>query len=218
MSASSAAYSVARPISTGVEADLAGALAAHFLEGDGLAVQVAQRQVVHVVPLVRLEHVGLQQRVVHDAAQLHAVIGEHVAVVLQVLAELRFGRILQPGLHALQHQLARQLLGRVRIAVRRAEYRPPRPARRTAKCQPVAPPSDRARWFRYRSRSAARGRCAPAIARVAPSSARSRNAPASTPARARQPRTAPLAGRRRRPAAPARAGRRRCRSVRAARS
>jgi hypothetical protein len=41
------------------------------------------------------------------------VVGEHVAVVLDVLAELLGGLVLQPGLEARQHLVQRQLLGRV---------------------------------------------------------------------------------------------------------
>ena len=52
-------------------------------------------RLVEVVRLVRLEHVRLEQRVVRDAAQRDAVIGEHVLVVLQVLAELRAARCRQ---------------------------------------------------------------------------------------------------------------------------
>ena len=64
MSASSAAYSVARVEIDLVEADLLCALARDFVVGDGLDAEMAQREVVHVVRLVAFQHVGLQQRVV----------------------------------------------------------------------------------------------------------------------------------------------------------
>ena len=58
-----------------VEADLAGTLAAYFFVSDGLVVQVAQRQAVHIVGAVRFEHIRLQQRIVHDAAQTPTRLG-----------------------------------------------------------------------------------------------------------------------------------------------
>ena len=71
-----------------VEADLRRALAGDLGVGDRLHVEMAPREVVHVVRLVRFEHIGLEQRVVRDAGQREAVIGEHVLVVLDVLPEL----------------------------------------------------------------------------------------------------------------------------------
>jgi hypothetical protein len=50
-----------------VEADHVGALAAHVDERNRGVAEVAHRHRVHVVRLVRLEHIGLQQRVVDDA-------------------------------------------------------------------------------------------------------------------------------------------------------
>ena len=104
-----------------VEPDLRGTLAAHFLEGDGLVVQVAQGQAVHVMGAVRLEHIGFEQRVVHNASQLDAVVGKHMAVVFQVLPDLGLGGIFQPGLEDGQHMLARQRFGRVLIAMRHGD-------------------------------------------------------------------------------------------------
>ena len=63
---------------------------------EGLS-EVALRQGIEVVALVHLEHVGFEQRVVGDAAELHAVVGEHVGVVLQVLADLEVAFRFQPG-------------------------------------------------------------------------------------------------------------------------
>ncbi len=68
--------------------------------------------------LVRFEHIGLKQRVMHDAAQFNAMIGEDMAVVFQMLADFRFDRIFQPRLQFRQHMLARQLRRRIRVTVR----------------------------------------------------------------------------------------------------
>ena len=70
------------------ERDLVRALAAHLLVAQALAAEVALGQAFQAVQLVRLEHVALQQRVVAPAAHRDAVVGEHVGVVLDVLADL----------------------------------------------------------------------------------------------------------------------------------
>ncbi len=101
-----------------VEADLLRALARHFLVLDGLHAQVAQREAIHVVRAMRFEHVGLEQRVVLDAVQRDLVVGEHLRVVLEMLADLPALGTLQPGLQLRQHLVARQLLGRVGAAMR----------------------------------------------------------------------------------------------------
>ena len=94
-----------------IEADLAGALAAQVLKTDAAAPQVAQRQAGQTVGLVHFQHVALQHGVVHVAAHLDAMVGKHMAVVLDVLAELGRARILQPGPQPLQYLGARQLVG-----------------------------------------------------------------------------------------------------------
>ncbi len=101
-----------------VEADLVDALAAHVDKRNRRVAQVAHGHRVHVVRLVRLEYIRLQQRVVHDALQGDAMVGEDVHVVLEVLAELGLGRIFQPGAHLFQHVFALELVRRAGIAVR----------------------------------------------------------------------------------------------------
>ena len=86
-----------------------------------LLAEVALGERVHVVVAMRLEHVALQQRVVLEAAQLDAVVGEHVALVLEVLAEFGRGRVFQPRAQALQRRRARQLLGRAGVVVRQRQ-------------------------------------------------------------------------------------------------
>ena len=104
-----------------VEADLLGALAADIRIGDRREAQVALGERVHVVRAVGFQHVGLQQGVVGDAAQGDAVVGEHVGVVLEVLAELGVLVRLQPGAELLQHLGQGQLRRHVRTAVRQRQ-------------------------------------------------------------------------------------------------
>ena len=101
-----------------VEADLARALAAHLLVRERAASQVPLGQRLHVVPSMGLQHIRLQQRVVLDALQRDAVIGQHMRVVLEVLADLRMARRLQPWAQLLEHALQPELLRRPRVAVR----------------------------------------------------------------------------------------------------
>ena len=101
-----------------VELDLLRALAGDLGVGDRLDVQVAPREIVHVVRTVRLEHVGLQQRVVRDAAKHETVVREHVLVVLDVLAHFLARRVREPRREARERLGERQLVGHARIAVR----------------------------------------------------------------------------------------------------
>ena len=72
---------------------------------------------------MRLEDIRFKQGVMHDAAQLHAVIGEDMAIVFQVLPELGHGRVFQPCLQLREHVVARELLGHARIAMRERDVR-----------------------------------------------------------------------------------------------
>jgi hypothetical protein len=78
---------------------------------------VALGQAGQAVGLVHFEHVALQHGVVHVALHFDAVVGEHMAVVFDVLAELVVLAVFQPGLEARQHLVARQLRGGVRPGV-----------------------------------------------------------------------------------------------------
>ena len=62
------------------------------------------------MPLVAFQHIGLEQRVVRNAAQRDAAVGEDMRVVLDVLAELGVFIALQPRPQFFQHPLARQLI------------------------------------------------------------------------------------------------------------
>ena len=68
-----------------------------------LAVKSAEAD--HVVALVALQHVGLEQRVVREAARGDAVAGEHLPVVLRVLADLGLRGVLEPRLEPREHEV-----------------------------------------------------------------------------------------------------------------
>ena len=78
------------------ERNLLGALAGHVLVGDRGHAEVMACQRVHVMPAGRaIQHIGFQHGVVANAPQRDAVIGQHMGVVLEVLAELGSLGILQ---------------------------------------------------------------------------------------------------------------------------
>ena len=64
-----------------------------------------------------VQHIGLQHGVVADARQGDPVVGQHIGVVLEVLAQLGPLRVLQQGLQARQHLVAVQLLGGPEVIV-----------------------------------------------------------------------------------------------------
>src|SRR5665213_1836624 len=101
-----------------VESDLRRTLAGDIRIRDRLPVEVPPREVVHVVRLVRLEHVRLQQRVVRDAGELDAVVGEHVLVVLDILPDLGARCIGEPRRQVGEHAREVELVGRAGVAMR----------------------------------------------------------------------------------------------------
>ena len=70
---------------------------------------------------VALQHIGFEQGVVRDAAQGHAVVGEHMLVILEVLPELSRPGILQPGAQQLEGARDAELLGHAGAAVRKRQ-------------------------------------------------------------------------------------------------
>ena len=116
-SESSQEYSDALAMSTLIKADLVGALAAQVFKADAAAPQVALGQAGQAVRHVHFQHIALQHGVVGIALHLDAVVGKHMAVVLDVLAQLFCSRVLQPGLELGQHLIAVQLRGRIGVAV-----------------------------------------------------------------------------------------------------
>ena len=102
-----------------LETNLGRALACDLLVGDGSTIQVALGQRVHAMGSMGLEHIRLQQGVMFDAAHRDAVVAQHMHVVLQVLADLAMRLAAQPTGQALQHRLARQLIGCTGITMRK---------------------------------------------------------------------------------------------------
>ena len=76
---------------------------------------------VHIVRPVAFQYVGLEQRIVLDTRQAHAVIGEHMHVVFDVLAELRSGCVLKPRFESLQSAVPIELLGHPRVTMGKRE-------------------------------------------------------------------------------------------------
>ena len=67
---------------------------------------------------VAFEHVGLEQRVVRDAPQGDAVVGEHVLVEFDVLAELPVRFALEPRPQDRERRLDAELRRRSGVVVR----------------------------------------------------------------------------------------------------
>ena len=96
-----------------VEGNLFGSLPGHiFIVGDGF-IQVFPCQAGHVMAGAHaVQHVGLQHGIMGYAVQPNPVVGQHVAVVLQVLTDnQRFLRFQQRA-QFFQHLAARDLLRR----------------------------------------------------------------------------------------------------------
>ena len=106
-----------------VETDVSRALAGDVGVADRLHTEMAPGETVHIVRPLRLEHVGLQQCVVSNAGQRDAVVGEHVLIVLDVLADFFPGRILEPWFQSPEHVVDRQLREHTRVAVGQRDIR-----------------------------------------------------------------------------------------------
>ena len=68
-----------------------------------------------------LEHIGFEQRVVHDAAQADPVVRKHVLVVLEVLPKLVPLAVLQPGAQQFERARNPDLSGDTGSAVRKRQ-------------------------------------------------------------------------------------------------
>jgi hypothetical protein len=75
-------------------------LAAQVFVAQALATEVALGELLQAVAQVGLEHVALEHGVVGHAAQRDAVVGQHVQVVLDVLAHLGRSASSSQGLRA----------------------------------------------------------------------------------------------------------------------
>jgi hypothetical protein len=85
----------------------------------------------------RVQHVGFEHRIVLDAIQRDAVVCEYVAVVLQVVAQLRVPAGLQPGTQPFQGRLPTQLRLGILSLMRQRQI--PAPARLDAEREPHHP-------------------------------------------------------------------------------
>ncbi len=106
----------ARDIDLG-EGNARGTLAGDGVVADRGQTAVARREGAEVMRLVGFQYIGLQQRVLDDAAQAQAVVGEDVAVVLEVLPQLAVLRRFEPGFQLRQGLGQRQLRRCAGIAV-----------------------------------------------------------------------------------------------------
>ncbi len=104
-----------------VEGQLLGALAGDVLETDGFVLEVALRQAVHVVTGRRgVQRVGLEHGVEGHAAHLdrHRGVGQHVDVVLGVLADLGLVRVFEQRFERAQHGVAVELCRHAHVGMR----------------------------------------------------------------------------------------------------
>ena len=93
------------------------AFAAKVFKSNAAAPEVPLGQAGEAVRLVDFKHIALQHGVVCVALNFNAVVGKHMPVVLDVLAEFEFGGVLQPRLEPGQHLVTRQLRGCVGVVV-----------------------------------------------------------------------------------------------------
>ena len=89
------------------------ALAAQVFVADASAAHMAQRETRQIVRAVSLQHIGLQHGVVGIATHGDAVVGKHMLVVFDMLAQLLLAGVFQPGLEPGQHHVHVQLLGHI---------------------------------------------------------------------------------------------------------
>jgi len=103
----------------GRERDLLGALARHVLVFDVLVIEVTAGQGIEVMAILPgIQNVGFEQGVMGDARERDAVIGQHMGVVFQVLADLGVLGTFQQRLEAGQHGGAVELVRHAGVAVR----------------------------------------------------------------------------------------------------
>ena len=103
--------------------DLVRALAAQVFIRNATAPQVALGKAGQTVGFVHFEHVALQHGVVRIPLDLNAMVGEDMAVVLDVLPQFELARVFQPGLEFAQDFVHGQLLGRIGPGVGQRDVR-----------------------------------------------------------------------------------------------
>jgi hypothetical protein len=107
-----------------VERNLLRALARDVLVLDRVDPEVELRAGIHVVPRRgRVQHVGLEHRVVAHAGERDAAAQQHVRVVLEVMADLRPLRVLEQRLQPRERPLPVELVRRAGVIVREGQVR-----------------------------------------------------------------------------------------------
>ena len=102
-----------------VEGDLLRALAGDVLVLDRVDAEVELRAGIHVVARRgRVQHVGLEHRVVAHAGEFDAAALQHVCVVLQVMADLPALRVLEQRLQPRERRRPVELVRRAGVVVR----------------------------------------------------------------------------------------------------
>src|SRR5207237_8908609 len=85
---------------------------------EGLPAAMAQGERAQSMTLVHLEDDRLEQRVVRAAGEPEALVGEHMAVELDVLADLAEAGALQPGFQQFERGVEIELLRRRGVFMR----------------------------------------------------------------------------------------------------
>ena len=101
-----------------VEFDLVDPFTAQVFIADATAAQVALGQAPQAMGLVDFQHIALEHGVVDIALHFNTVVGKHMPVVFDVLAELASGGVFKPWLETGQNLVSQQLHWRVRVVMR----------------------------------------------------------------------------------------------------
>ena len=101
-----------------VEGQLLSALARDFLVRDRAHAEITQRRRVHAVVCGdAVPDIGLEHRVEAHAGEIDAIVGEHVRVVLEMVAELCALGIFENRLKRSEHPVTIELLRRTRVVM-----------------------------------------------------------------------------------------------------
>jgi len=101
-----------------VETDLLGALAAQVFVVHAAAPEKPLGQVVQAHAAMRLQHIGLQHRVLGHARQAHSFVGEDMGIVFGMVQQLGAPGVLQPAAQARDDLVPGQLIARLGATVR----------------------------------------------------------------------------------------------------
>ncbi len=94
-----------------VEAQLLGALAGYVLERSGAHAQVTQGDRIHVVPGANtVPDIRFEHCIEAHAEEIHAMVGQHVRVILEMVSDFAALGILENGLERREHPFTIELL------------------------------------------------------------------------------------------------------------